>query len=215
MGNFYPVSLNLKDKKCLVVGGGRVAERKVASLLACEAIVYVVSPLLTPLLNQLFCDGKIFYLNRDFCQQDLKDCLLVICATNDSIINQSVAQQAMQQNILVNVVDKPELCNFFVPAVLQRGDLTISVSTAGKSPLLARLIRENLDKTFSDAYAEILDMLGEMRKNILASVSDEEARRKIFSKMVNAEIINLLAEGKIEVVKGRIVDVFNSSRAES
>lgn len=215
MGNFYPISLNLKDKKCLVVGGGRVAERKVTSLLACGAKVHLVSPQLTPSLNQLAFNGEISYIGRDFINQDLENCFLVICATDNSLINQKVAQEAMKGNILVNVVDNPELCNFFVPAVLQRGDLTISVSTAGKSPLLARRIRENLEQSYSDAYAEILNLLGEIRKNILASVSDEEARREIFSKMVDAEVINLLAEGKIELVKGRIVNVFNSCRPKS
>lgn len=215
MGGYYSVNLSLTNKKCLVVGGGKVAARKVQSLLACSANVYVVSPELTPLLIGLANDNRIFYLPREYNYTDLLDCFLVISATDDVKTNQKVASDCMSKNILVNVVDCPDLCNFFVPAVVQKGDLSISISTGGKSPMLARKIRAELAELYGDEYAELLSIMGELRKEITAKVSDAGIRREIYKKIVYSDILNLLAEGEHEMVKGRIANVLTSCGIKS
>ena len=211
----YPVYLNLKDKKCLVVGGGKVAERKVNSLLDCGARVYVVSPRLTEWLTEAAADGRIISVRRNYSATDLEDAFLVIGATNNQKINCRVADDCSERNILVNIVDSPAGCNFIVPAVLRQGPLCISVSTEGKSPMLARKIREDLESAFGTEYSEFLDLMGNVREHIIGSVPEADRRRDIFYRLVYSDIIDLLRDGQHEKVKERITHVLGSGWTQS
>ncbi|TLM99451.1 bifunctional precorrin-2 dehydrogenase/sirohydrochlorin ferrochelatase, partial [bacterium] len=148
MSNLYPVCLDLRRKKCLVAGGGKVAERKIRALLDCGAEVYVVSPQLTTELAGMARTGEIVHIERNYTTTDLENAFLVISATDDEKTNRRVAGDCLERNILINVVDDPANCNFIVPAVFRQGALSISVSTEGKSPMLARKIREDLTAVF-------------------------------------------------------------------
>jgi len=185
MYNYYPVYLSIRARKCLVIGGGKVAERKVKSLLGCRADVWVVSPSLTEGLTELTEANQIHYLPREYSLEDLEGCFLVISATDDEDTNRKVADDCLACNIPVNVVDEPDKCSFIVPSVMRRGDLCIAVSTGGKSPLLARKIRERLEELFGPEYAEYLELMGVLRKKIIREVHDKESRRKIFECLVN------------------------------
>jgi len=211
----YPVYLNLKDKKCLVVGGGKVAERKVNSLLDCGARVYVVSPRLTEQLTMAAAEGRITSVRRNYTATDLEDAFLVIGATDNHKINSRVADDCSERNILVNIVDSQAGCNFIVPAVVRQGPLCISISTEGKSPMLARKIREDLESAFGPEYSEFLDLMGNVREHIIRSVPEADRRREMFYRLVYSDIIDLLRVGQHEKVKERITHVLGSGWTQS
>lgn len=158
---YYPAFLNLKDKPCIVIGGGEVAERKIKALLDAEASVTVISPELTPSLKELSKKGRIKHISRPYKRGDLEGAFLVIAATSDMEVNRDVYEEASDRP--VNVVDVPELCTFIVPSVIRKGDLTIAISTSGTSPALARAIREQLEETIPEEIAEVLDLLRSLR----------------------------------------------------
>ncbi|ADG81997.1 precorrin-2 dehydrogenase/sirohydrochlorin ferrochelatase family protein [Thermincola potens] len=214
MYNFYPIYLNLRNKKCLVVGGGKVAERKVRSLLECGARVYVVSPEVTPALEQLAWEGAITFVRRTYTTTDLEGSFLVIGATDDEKTNQRIADDCFERNMLVNIVDDPPKCNFIVPAVVRQGALSISISTDGNSPVLARKIKEKLKQEYGPEYAKFLEIMGDLRRKIISSVPDESVRRQMFEDLVNSDIINLIKEGNEEKIKERINHVLNRGRTQ-
>lgn len=215
MSEYYPVSLNLNQKKCLVVGGGKVAERKVKSLLHCGARVFVVSPALSAWLEAAVNEGKITAVRRNYTTTDLENTFLVIGATDDHKINDKVAAECSERNILVNIVDQTAKCNFIVPAVIRQGSLSISVSTDGKSPMLARRVREELEQSFGPEYSEFLALMGNIREHVMKNVPREEQRRDIYHRLVYSDIIELLRDGQHEKVKERITDVLGSGWTQS
>lgn len=211
MDRFYPINLNLKNKKVLVVGGGKVAERKIGSLLECGAKVYVVSYEITPVIDELVINHQIIFVQRGYAPIDLEDAFLVICATDNEEVNQKVARDCFERNILVNVVDDPPKCNFFVPSVLRRGSLAIAISTEGKSPLMAKRIRRQLETQFGPEYGIFLELMGELRERIIKTFPEPETKKKIFSYLLDSDILDLLREEKYEEIKERINCVFSGS----
>lgn len=175
----YPVFLKLTDVSCVVVGGGQVAERKAEQLLKADANVTVVSPELTPTLQELARNHKINYENRAVQANDLDSATLVIAATDDPEINRIIYEQARERNILVNVVDVPELCTFYVPSLVERGDLTIAISTSGQAPALSRRIRQVLDTFLPTEIAHDVKRLGELRRQRKKAITDEKERSRL------------------------------------
>ncbi|MBI3585385.1 MAG: bifunctional precorrin-2 dehydrogenase/sirohydrochlorin ferrochelatase [Nitrospinae bacterium] len=204
MPRYYPAYLDIKDKRCLVVGGGAVAERKVNSLLKCGAKVSVVSPDLTKRLKELNSEREIKFLKGEFKEKYLKDIFLVIGATDKSNVNFKVYESANKKNILVNIVDSPELCNFIVPSVVERGALTIAVSTGGKSPALSKKLRKELEDRYGFEYAKFLNLMGNLRKRISSEIMDKRKREEIYKNLVDSDIIKLIRNGKDGQVKKRI-----------
>lgn len=194
MEHLFPVNLNLRGRKCLIVGGGRVAERKVTSLLQCGAKIWIASPKLTEKLGKLIKADKISFAGVSYETEYLQGCALVISAVDDPSVNTRVADDCFARSIPVNVVDDPERCSFTVPSVLRRGSLCIAISTDGKSPLLSRRIREKLEGSFGLEYAEFLDIMGEIRSRVIKDVPEIEKRRKIFECLVDSNILELLRE---------------------
>jgi precorrin-2 dehydrogenase/sirohydrochlorin ferrochelatase len=192
MDNLFPVNLNLRGRKCLVVGGGRVAERKVKSLLQCGAEIWIVSPEFTSGLERLSGQSNINLIHRHYDTEDLQNCFLVISAADDPSVNSRVADDCFARNIPVNVVDDPARCSFTVPSVLRRGSLCIAVSTEGNSPLLARKIREEMENSFGSEYARFLELMGEVRGKVIRYIPDIEARRRIFEYLINSDILELM-----------------------
>lgn len=207
----YPIFLRLDKQKCLVIGGGKVAERKVKSLLQAGANVVVVSPQLTPGLTHFKEQGKIKHIAREYQPQDLSEAFVAICATDNKELNGQVADQCRKRNILVNVVNDPPKSNFFVPATMQRGSLSIAISTNGKSPLLAAHIREQLEQTYGPEYADFLELLGQVRQDVLHNVPDSHRRKRIMEKIIQSDIIKLLREKRYDKIKERIQHAYHSS----
>jgi precorrin-2 dehydrogenase/sirohydrochlorin ferrochelatase len=192
MGNLFPVNLNLHGRKCLVVGGGSVAERKVKSLLQCGAEIWIVSPEFASELEKLAGQNKINLIHRHYDTEDLQNCFLVVSAADDPSVNSRVADDCFARNIPVNVVDDPARCSFTVPSVLRRGSLCIAVSTGGNSPLLARKIREEMEELFGPEYARFLELMGEIRSKVIRDIPDIQTRRMVFECLINSDILELI-----------------------
>ena len=163
---YYPVFWDISGKTCVVVGGGEVAARKVVRLLECGARVCVVSPRLASELSVLKKDQRIDHI-RDLYKADyLEGSMLVIGATDDEATNAAISRDAKSRGILVNIVDDSPKCDFILPSLVERGDLTIACSTAGKSPALARHLREELERTYGEEYAALTRILGQLRNKM-------------------------------------------------
>ena len=189
---YYPIFLDLKGKVILVVGGGRVAQRKVEALLDSGAEIRIVSSKLTESLNKLVALRDLDCLNDEFQDKHLEDVFLVIAATDDRELNHRISDIAKKKGLLVNAVDQPSDCNFIVPSIVRQGDLQIAVSTSGKSPALARKLRKQLDKQFGDEYESFLILMGCLRKKILAQGLAQEENSRIFNEIVNSDILDAL-----------------------
>ncbi len=189
---YYPVFWNISGKKCVVVGGGEVAQRKVTRLLDCGAKVFVVSPVLTQELLLLKDKNIITHHAREYSVEDINGAALVIGATDDDVINAAVSSDAIKKGIPVNIVDDPQKCDFILPSLLERGDLTIAIGTGGKSPALARYLRERLEETFGEDYAILAGVLGKLRDKM----EKNSGQGKVwFDKLMDA--------GLLEAIRGR------------
>lgn len=192
---YYPVNIDLEGKKCLVVGGGAVGERKVRSLLECGASVTLVSKTLTAGLEALAAEGRVRAFRRPFAAGDEDGAFLVFCATDDAELNRAVFEAAEKKGALVNVVDRPALCNFIVPAVVRKGSLLASVSTSAAAPAMAKKLKSDLERAFADGYAPLLEFLAEKRAAVRELCSDIAIRRAIFDGLLESGLIKLFTGG--------------------
>ena len=191
---YYPVCLNVEGKRCVVVGGGEVAARKVKALLDARAQVVVVSQEVCDAISA--CDGVTVSHSR-WRETGLDGAFLVIAATNDRPLNATIARAARERRILCNVVDDASLSDFIMPAVVRRGPLTIAVSTSGALPALARSLRARLESAFGPEYADYLEILSRIRQDIIDCVADEAARREIFDRFADTEFVaSIRGKGK-------------------
>ena len=197
---YYPIFLDIKDKPCVVIGGGNVAERKVISLLDASARVVVISPVLTPALKKLAREKTINYCPKSYEEGDLKGFFLAYSATDNSSVNRKVFNEAKREGILLNVVDVPKLCNFIVPSVVDRGDLLIAISTSGKSPAMAKKIRQRLEKEFGREYAIFLNIMGKVRAKLLTRSKESDTNKRMFEKLVNSPLLEWIKKGEKEKV---------------
>lgn len=173
----YSALLNLKGKKVTVVGGGEVAFRKVSSFIEEGCEVYVIAPYFIDQFKTL--QHRIYINNKDYEEGDGLGSFIMVAATDDSEVNRQVGEFCKRENILCNVVDNKSLSSFIVPSTLKRGDLTISVSTGGASPVLAAKIRRELEKQYDVHYGEYIARLGRIRHYVLNTVTDEVEKKHI------------------------------------
>jgi len=204
MAKYYPIFLNIQGKKCVVVGGGNVAWRKVCSLKEAGAKVTVVSPDFCPELEG---ETGVERIQQKYDTAILKGAALVIASTDDGVVNKKVYRDAIESGILVNVVDKPELCSFIVPASVMRGNLCISISTGGASPALARNIRENLEQHFGEEYNEFTKLLSEMRQQMLSEIKNESIRRDILQRIAEPDILEIVKQKGVPEAKKKIGEI--------
>jgi len=195
--DYFPAFLDLRERPCLVVGGGAIGERKARELLDCRAGVTVVSPSLTPALRALADSGVIAWRPRTFLRRDVRRCALVIAATGVAAVDAAVAAEARRRGVLVNVVDRPAQCDFIFASVLRRGDFQIAVSTGGRSPALARKIRHRLEPLFGPEYAELVEQLGRARRLLRGNAPTPEAR------MAAGEHVATAALAGVSLLTGR------------
>jgi siroheme synthase-like protein len=195
MNTYYPVYIEMRDQPCLVIGGGKVAEGKVDGLLSVRAHVTVISPELTPHLHLLTAQKQITYMARTYQPGDLAGAFMVICATDQPVINHQVWQEATTNHQLVNVVDDTPRCNFIAPSILRKGDLTIAISTSGRAPALAVRLKERLQRELGPEYGRFLELAGELREPLAQHIPDFETRKALWYDLVDSEILDALAEG--------------------
>ena len=201
----YSVSLNLDNKNCTVIGGGKIAFRKAETLLTCGAIVKVISPELNDSFNKLFAStSKISWIKDYYNSQYIEDVFLVIAATNNSLINNEIAKYCNERNILVNVIDDKEESNFIVNSFFSRGDLTISVSTKGKSPGLSAKIKDQLKDIYGIEYEYLVEILGEARILAKQNIRKEALRKEFLTNLLETDLLDLLRAGKKEDARERV-----------
>jgi len=193
----YPINLvRLEERRCIVVGGGEVAFRKVESLLDAGAReVVVISPRLGDGLAQLQRRGRIQHLARGYRAGDLKGAFLAIATTDDPEVNEAISEEAEAGGILVNVADDPDHCNFIVPSTLRRGDLVIGLSTGGQSPALAANLRRQLERTFGSEYAAFLELAGNLRGRVARELP-KGARTRFWYDLAGSQALALLRDGQ-------------------
>lgn len=201
---FYPVNLRIAGKPCAVIGGGSVACRKVISLLAAGAEVRVISPEVTTELAEMVKKKQVEYVERPYEKGDLAGFYLVICATDSTAVNQLAAAEAEQMGILANVADAPELGNFSVPAQIQHGDLLLTVSTGGKSPAMAKKLRQELAERYGEEYGLYLDMIDKVRRQLKQRLATSKEREIFWRETIDEEVLALLRQGRIEEAEARI-----------
>lgn len=210
MAHLFPAFINLEGKNCLIIGGGKVAERKIANLFSYNTRIRVVSPDVTENIKKWGEEGLITLALREFAREDLDGIFMVFAATNDSNLNREIAKLCRERGILLNAVDDPLNCDFYVPSVVRRDSLVIAVSTEGKSPLLARKIRQELENFIPEGYGWYVELLGEIREKVKQRVGDINAREAIFRQLVNEEILALLRAGEFEKVRERVEKCMSS-----
>jgi precorrin-2 dehydrogenase/sirohydrochlorin ferrochelatase len=191
MPSYYPMFVDLQGKRCLVVGGGEIAARKVQGLLDAEALVVVVSPALCSELRSLAAQGLITYLARAFRSDDVLGCRLVIGATDRAQVNAAVCKAARAHDVWVNIVDTPDACDFISPAIVRRGALQIAISTAGHSPTLAKRIRMQLEAVYGPEYGRLLEKLGRERRRIRQVIRDLDLRKAYYERLVDTALATL------------------------
>jgi precorrin-2 dehydrogenase / sirohydrochlorin ferrochelatase len=178
MKTYYPIMLDLTGKRVVVIGGGKVAERKVKGLREAKANIIVIAPEVTAFLKELTEKAEITWVKKRFSPEDVEDAFLIIAATNTREINEAVARAAKSYQLL-NVVDAPEQSTFHVPSIVRRGKLSIAVSTGGASPVLAKKICREIAEMYDEDYEQYIDFLYECRQYILRNVSDLNQKRQL------------------------------------
>ncbi|HEY4763875.1 MAG TPA: bifunctional precorrin-2 dehydrogenase/sirohydrochlorin ferrochelatase [Candidatus Sulfotelmatobacter sp.] len=203
MTSLFPMFLKLEGRRCLVVGAGNVGEPKIAGLLETGARVHVVALDASPAVREWARAGRLELELRAYSGKDLEGAFLAVVATNSRSLNQRVYDEAQRRGVLCNVVDVPDLCDFFYPAIVRRGDLQIAVSTSGQSPSLAQKIRQQLEQQFGPGYEAWVAELGQTRKLILASDLGKERKLDLLHSLASREALEAaLAETPELAAKG-------------
>lgn len=205
--SFYPVFVELEGKKVVVVGGGKVAFRKVTALMECGANIHLAGRALTPELRKMVEKKEIRFLGNEFEEGFLKDAFMVIAATDDAALNHRVSTCARKERVLVNAVDQPPDCDFIVPSIIRRGDLLIAISTSGKSPAMARKIREGLETQFGREYEAFLAMMGRLRKEVLSLGLSQAENSRIFQEIVDSDLLKNFSQGISEETKACLKNI--------
>jgi precorrin-2 dehydrogenase/sirohydrochlorin ferrochelatase len=193
---YFPVFFDLQEKSCIVVGGGRVAERKIQNLRKAGAVVTVVSPCLSVGLKRLKQAKRIKHLPRPYRTGDLRTAYLAVAATDNRRTNEKVFRGASALKIPVNVVDDPAHCSFIVPALVSRGDILIAISTGGRSPALAKALRKKLQREIGAEYPTLLKMVGAIRKKIIPLGWGQEKNQKIYRRLFQEDVIEMVRQRK-------------------
>lgn len=206
MSKYYPIYLNVKGKKCVIIGGGKVAYRKACSLRDAGAETVLVSP---EFCTEVTVEKGLTLIKENYDERYLDGALLVIASTDNEEVNQQVVLDAGKRNIIVNVVDYPELCSFIVPSTINRGDLCISISTGGASPAVAKRIREELENVFGTEYEGYLNLLNKMREAAMSDVTDKDKRRKILQRLAGKDILDIVKNKGLKDAEAKMREIIS------
>ncbi len=207
---YYPVNLDIQKKNCLVIGGGPVGTRKVQTLLECGATVTVVSPFVTEKLAQMAENQQITWYKRPYESADLEDVFLVIGATDDEALNIRISKDAEKRQKLCNIADRPEVCNFILPSIVQKDDLIIAISTSGKSPAFAKKLRKDLERQFGDEYGVFLKIMGAVRKKLLAETHEPEAHKPVFEKLIHSNLLDHIRSKDLKAINEELYNLLGA-----
>jgi precorrin-2 dehydrogenase/sirohydrochlorin ferrochelatase len=212
----YPIGLiGLDQRKTVVIGGGKVAARKVTGLLEAGAQVTVISPAFVPELRVLAGSRRVTLTGRAYREGDLADAFLVIAATDNAGINEQVWQEAQERGCLVNVVDDPARCNFIVPAVVRRGEVIVTVSTGGASPALARRLREQLESLIGPEVGGLATLLAELRPELQTRFQDDDVRTQAAFRLVDSNLAEIIRRHGLDAARIRAQELLAEMETEA
>ncbi|MEZ0209455.1 MAG: siroheme synthase CysG [Methylophilus sp.] len=206
-----PIFFNIAQRRCLVIGGGDVATRKVIMLLKAQGNVVVISPELTAELQQMLTKNEIEYVRDSFSAEQLTSACLVIAATNDEAVNEAVSVAAKRLNIPVNVVDAPALCTFTMGSIIDRSPVVIAISSEGNAPVLARHIRSKIETMLPAAYGRIASLAGEFREQVKARFSTTQARRRFWEDVLNGPLVERVLSGQEQAARELLGELLTQS----
>jgi siroheme synthase-like protein len=204
---YYPIFLDITGKDCLIVGGGLVAERKAVMLLKFDASVRVISPKVTKKLARLAETGRISVVLREYTSGDHTGTAVIFACTDIRETNRLIREDAARERIPVNVVDKPEECDFIVPSIIRKGDVTIAISTSGRAPMASKRIRQAIEEKIIDDHAAYTRIIAALRQYILTRVPDKNVRRRLMDMIGSMDTREIIAQGITgmkRIVKSRI-----------
>jgi siroheme synthase-like protein len=205
---YYPIFVELQDRRCLVIGGGREAQRKVEGLLAAGGNVTVIAPTLTEDLQRFLAEGTFAWTQREYQEGDVEGYEMVMVATDDGAVNAQVAAEGKRRRVWVNAADDPKNCDFILPAVVRRGRITIASSTGGASPALARRLREELEAYMTDDMPALADLLAEVREELRSRGIAPNA--EVWQDAIDEELRVLLAQRKHRQAKARLLNALGA-----
>ncbi len=211
--DYLPLFLKIEDRPCLVVGGGKVAARKVSLLNRAHAHITVVAPKTCDEIKTLAEQGTVSWVEREFREADMEDAVLVIAATDDETVNRAVSELANQHRIPVNVVDSPELCSFIMPSIIDRSPVQVAVSTGGASPVLARLLRARLESFIPAAYGRLAHLVDEYRHSVKQRFSNVGQRRYFWENILQGRVAELLFAGHEEKARTALQEAIEDADA--
>ncbi|MGI9302367.1 MAG: siroheme synthase CysG [Gammaproteobacteria bacterium] len=208
--DYLPIFFDVKDRRCLVVGGGEIAARKVARLRSARASVHVVAPELCPSLANDAAQGLIDHWERRFHPDDLADCALVVAATDDAAVNHEVSESARARGIPVNVVDQPALCSFIMPSIIDRAPVIVAVSSSGASPVLARLLRARLETLIPAAYGHLAALVETFRTQVKARFAVANHRRRFWEDVLDGPVAEMVFAGKDQEARDTLAEAIQN-----
>lgn len=211
---FLPLFFSLKEKPCLLVGGGDVALRKARLLLAAGAKLHVVAPCIKPELRSLLLAAGASFSEEPFHETQLGPCFLVVAATNDQRLNEEISQKAHQLAKPVNVVDQPQLCSFIFPAIIDRSPLLIAVSSSGQSPVLARMLRARIESMIPAAFGKLASLLGRYRQQARLHLPDTRQRMRFWERILQGRVAELVFAGNPDSAEQELVELLQQSADE-
>jgi len=212
---YYPVYLNARGRRCVIIGGGSVAGGRAQSLVEAGAQVTVIAPRLAPGPTRLAGEGRLTWLARSYRRGDLAGAFLAIGAANNRAANRQVWQEAEELGILVNIVDDPPHCAFIAPAVLRRGNLTVAISTGGAAPALAVRLRQQLEQIIGDEYGRFLELVEPIRHSVAARHPNFEQRRALWYQLVDSDALDLLRRGNEPEARCLITEIMGLAPGEA
>jgi len=199
-----PIFINVRQNPCLVIGGGDIALRKINLLIKAQAKVDCLSPLFCEGITNLSQNGDVNLIQKRFESDDIKDYAIIIASTDDSSVNALISKSAKKARIPVNVVDSPELSSFIMPSIVDRSPVIIAVSSAGRAPVLARIIRAKLETVIPSAYGVLAEIAGEYRQKVKDRFSKIKDRRAFWESIFSGVIAEKVFSGRINEAKDDI-----------
>lgn len=178
---YFPFFIDIENKKCVIVGGGNVALRKIEKLLPFNPKITVIAP---EICDEIKENNKVNILQRNFANSDIENAFMVISATDDNSLNAHIFELCQKNNILINTVDNKEKCGFIFPALVKKENLTVGISTSGKSPLYAKFLRKKIESSIDEKCYETIDILNKYRNLIKSEINSEENRKKAFERIL-------------------------------
>ncbi|MBT18291.1 MAG: siroheme synthase [Dehalococcoidia bacterium] len=204
MSRYYPTYLDIKDRLCVVIGAGSVAEGKIKQLLDSGAKVRIISPESTGHVRNLASSGKVDLIERDYSHGDLNGAFIAIAATDNNMVNRQIRDEASAEKVLLNVVDVTNLCDFIAPAIIERGPVSVAISTSGKSPALARKLRESFESEICDCmkWADAAHLLEEVRGEVKGPQSPSP---ELWQQALDDNLLELIRSGDLSSAKSKLL----------